>query len=152
MFCQYVERYLAQIHVGANTGCRPDTDPAVYFAHQKFRHLFWTQRVSLQIAGDIDEDLVYRIDMHILRSYIVEVDLVDLCSVIYVQLHPRRRHNVFKALRYLEDSRPAADPARTKRRRDRKTDGLVAPRRISHNEISRHRIESALDAFDRSIE
>ena len=102
--------------------------------------------------GDIDEHFVYRVHMHVFGCYVIEVNLVYLRGILYVQVHSRRCHYICKALGYLKHSGTAADSARAKRWRHCETDRFVASCRIRNNQIGRHRIESSLNAFNRCIE
>ena len=59
---------------------------------------------------------------------------------------PLKHHNI------LNFFRSYADAFCLEGRRDRKAYGLVAPCRVRDDEVGGHRIEPALDAFDRGIE
>ena len=152
MFCDYVHGYFRKIQIRTDTRRCPYSYPLIDFSHQKLRHLFRIHVVSLQISSHIKEDLIYRIDVHVFRRDVVEIYLIYFRSVLHVELHPRRGHDVLKALRDLEYPRPAAYSLCFERRRYRKTNGSVTPGRIRHYKIGGHRIQTTLYAFHRRIE
>ena len=148
----YVHCDLGQVKVWADSRRRPDTYPFVYLSHQELRHLLRIKPVAFQVCRHIKEHLVDGVNVHVLRRYVIKVDLIYGSCVLQIEFHPRRCHYVFEALRDLKYPGPAADSAGFQGRRHGKTDGAVRTGRIRHDKIGRHRIESAFHALHRSIE
>ena len=58
--------------------------------------------ICTQISAHIHEHLIDRIDMDILGSHILQIDLIDLLAVCHVKRHARLRDDMKRA--------PAQDP------------------------------------------
>jgi len=73
-------------------------------------------------------------------------------QLLPVSVRPPLGVHLPHALVHLKQPRPAPDPIRLQRRRDRQADRLLRPLLIGHDEIRLQRVESPRRAFHRRIE
>ena len=89
-----VHRHLAQIQVGADAGRGRDAGRLADIADDRGRQLPGAHLICTQISAHIHEHLIDRIDMDILGSHILQIDLIDLLAVCHVKRHARLRDDI----------------------------------------------------------
>ena len=147
-----VQGDLCKVQVRADPRGGGDVQPVRDFVHELFCKRYPVRAVERQIFRRVDEGFVDRVDMHVLRREIVEVDAVDVRCVVHVQLHPRERDLVGDALRDVGKAAAVLDALRLQFRRDGEAQGVFAARGIRDDEAGLERVEVPLGAFHGSVE
>ena len=152
VLCRDVERDFRKVEIRPDAARRRQAEAALDFAEQEARHFARRPVVHRRVAGNVDKRFIDGVDKNILFAEIVEVDAVDFGSVVQIQLHPGRRHDVTEARGNLEDAAAVAHALRFQRRRHGETYRSAPARRIRDHEIGRHRIKPAHHALARGVE
>ena len=107
--------------------------------------------VKRQVIGHIHEGLINGIHMDILFGNILEINAVNLRSIINIQLHPRLRHDIVHTLRDLKYTAPVMYSKGFHGRGYGKTDGLLRAFWVSHHQPGCHGVQSPLSTLHGSI-
>ena len=91
-----VHGHLAQVEVGAYARRGGDARLAQHLVYQLHRQLARRHAVRLEVVGGVDEHLVHRVYVYVLRRYVAQVNAVDARRILHVEPHARRRHYVVK--------------------------------------------------------
>ena len=92
-----VHGHLRQVEVGAHAPGGGDAHGALDVQNHPGGQLLGGEAVGVQVTGHVHEHLVDGVDMDVLRGHIFKIDLVDLCTVLHVQGHPGRGHDIVQA-------------------------------------------------------
>ena len=92
----YVHRNLAEEHIGAYPGRCGNTGLEKNFPDHLHRKIVSGHLVGLQVMRDVHENLVDRIDMHILGCDVPQIDADDPGAVLHVIAHPGNRRDIVK--------------------------------------------------------
>ena len=147
-----VERNLCQVEVGTKPAGGGDASGLHHILANALTKLARRATVEVEIARDVHEGLVYRVDVDVFRGNPAQVDRIDVTRALHVERHSRRHHHVVDGLGDLEDAAAVAHAQRLHGRRDRKADGLLSARGIGHHEARRERVKAALHALNAGVE
>ena len=152
-----VHCHFAQIHVGTDAGCCSNAGLLQHIPNHRYCQLVSCFLVSSQIVGNVHKDLVYAIDMNILRRDVLQIDTVDFAAYLDVLRHTGHSDNEVHVclacfLIHLEQSSTPGDAVCLQRRRDSQTDGFLGSALIGHNQSCGKRIKSSLHTFNAGIE
>ena len=90
MFGPDVHGNLTQIKIGSDSGSCRNPGLFHYIGDHFCSKLSGCHLIHSKIMGDVHKHLIYRIDMHVLRCQITEVNVIDPGAVVHVQRHSRR--------------------------------------------------------------
>ena len=97
--CDYVHGRLTEVKICPNARCSGDSDG---FLHILYDHSCKFPRghpIGFQICGDIQKNLVYGVDVDVLRSRIFQIYLIDSCAVFHIVSHARLGNDVVQRQR-----------------------------------------------------
>ena len=120
-----VERNLCQVEVGAQPAGGGDAGGLDHVLANALTKLARRAAVEVEIARDVHEGLVYRVDVNVFRGNPAQVDRIDVARALHVERHSRRHHHIVDGLGDLKDAAAVAHAQRLHGRRDRKADGLL---------------------------
>ena len=89
-----IHRNLCQIQIRSNPRRRRDSCRFIDIPYHCLCKLSCCHLIGIQVCRRINEHLIHRIDMHILRRDIFQVDIVNARTVFHVMCHPRLRRNI----------------------------------------------------------
>ena len=89
-----VEGNLGQVEVGAQAAGGGDTGGSHHVLADAFAKLARRAAVEVEIARDVHEGLVYRVDVDVLWGNPAQVDGVNVTRALHVERHSRRHHEV----------------------------------------------------------
>ena len=147
-----IERDFAEEEVGADARRRADSRCIVDTVDGLDGDLLRRALVERKVGGDIDEALVDRVDVNVLRRKHLQVDAVNLGRDLHVALHARLGLNVLDVLWDLEDAAAPGDAELLQRRRDGEADGRVAAVGIGDHQVRVEGVEPAVDALHGGVE
>ena len=105
---------LAEVEVGADAGGGRDARFPEHFLDELACQLVRGELVGPEVGGGVNEDLVDRIDVDVLRGDVAQVDAVDVAADLHVMCHPGRGDDVVElqgrvTLQLRVDAAPGAE-------------------------------------------
>ena len=94
VLCLDVHRDFGEVHICADS-CRGGNACALkHRAHHFLAHLGGGHFVCAEIVGEVDKNLVNRVNVNVLGGDKLKVNLVNLRAHLHIPLHSRRRDNI----------------------------------------------------------
>ena len=91
-----IHRNLRQVQVRSDTCRRRDSCRFIYIPYHRLCKLSGCHLIGVQICRRVNKHLIHRIDVHILRCHIFQVDIVNARTIFHVMCHPRLRRNIIQ--------------------------------------------------------
>ena len=86
----YIHSNLGQIHVCADSCRSSDARRGKHILYHLHCKVVRREVVKAQIIGSIDEHLVYRIRMNVLRGDVLKIGIENLAADLHIIAHPGR--------------------------------------------------------------
>ena len=90
MLGPHIHRHLAKIQIRPDSRRCRDSGLVQYVQNHSHGKVVGRQVIRFQIRGRIDEDLIDRVNNHILRRHVLHVNSINACAVRHIGCHTRR--------------------------------------------------------------
>ena len=140
-----------QIQVGAYAAGGAYAGLFIDILHDPEAELSGGEPVEREIIRHIHESLVDGVDMDVRFGNIFQVDGINIRGDIHISLHTGRRHDIFYGFRNFKNAAAVFDSQRFHGGGDGKADGFFRPRRVCHDQIGGHGVQTPLHAFHRGV-
>ena len=87
--CSYIKCYFGKVEVSSYSCCCRDMLANCYLIHQKKSKFFNTHIVQSKIIRDVEKSFIDRINVDIIWSNIIKVNIVNVCGIFYIFFHTR---------------------------------------------------------------
>ena len=105
----------------------------------------------MKIFRDVNKTFIHTVHMDIFPGNIPEINAVNLCGVIQIELHSRHSSDILDVFRDFMDPAPVLYPKAFHCRSNSKTYRGFGPCRVCHNQICLKWVQSSFRTFYGSI-